>query len=523
MGPGRRGRECTIQEAKAQLETNFWGCVRVVQQVLPAMRAQGGGRIVLMSSIGGVIGIPFQAFYSASKFALEGLGESLAYEVAPLGVQVTLVEPGNVKTDFTDSRRTAEAAVRRPGLRRRPCQGDPPDGTRRANGVPAADVAAVVRECWTRRPPRRVSVGKASERAGLLAKRLLPFRAFEAAPEEQPRRLTTAPARDLARPRAGKKIGALSGRQIQVRSVAMTTTAAAAGSWMLGDLAVNRMGFGAMRLAGAQSGVPGDRAQAIWVLRRAVGLGVNHIDTAAFYFSPSRSANELINSALAPYPDDLVITTKVWPGLDPSGEWYWAEPSQLRGQLEENLRQLGRDHLDVVNLRIPRSAEGASIAEHFAALAALRAAGLIRHLGISGISAPQLAEARAIAPVVCVQNRYGLEAPAADHSLLDLCGTQGIAFVPFFAIAGRRLRGGPAPADEAVSAIAKAHDATPAQVRLALDPAPRPARARHSRDRRPRAPDRKHRCGPLRLSSQEISSLAATPLPSYPHPSDPPN
>ena len=164
---------------------------------------------------------------------------------------------------------------------------------------------------------------------------------------------------------------------------------------------------------------------------------MNHIDTAAFYFSPSRSANELINSALAPYPDDLVITTKVWPGRDPSGEWYWAEPGQLRGQVEENLRQLGRDHLDVVNLRIPRSAEGASIAEHFAALAALRAAGLIRHLGISGISAQQLAEARAIAPVVCVQNRYGLEASAADHTLLDLCGAQGIAFVPFFAIAGR--------------------------------------------------------------------------------------
>lgn len=100
-----------------------------------------------------------------------------------------------------------------------------------------------------------------------------------------------------------------------------------------------------------------------------------------------------------------MITTKVWPGRDPSGEWYWAEPGQLRGQVEENLRQLGRDHLDVVNLRIPRSAEGGSIAEHFAALAALRAAGLIRHLGISGISAQQLAEARAIAPVVCVQNR----------------------------------------------------------------------------------------------------------------------
>ena len=102
--------QCSIGEAKAQLETNFWGCVRVLQQVLPAMRAQGGGRIVLMSSIGGVIGIPFQAFYSAGKFALEGLGEALAYEVAPFGVHVTLVEPGNVKTDFTASRRMAQAA-----------------------------------------------------------------------------------------------------------------------------------------------------------------------------------------------------------------------------------------------------------------------------------------------------------------------------------------------------------------------------------------------------------------------------
>src|SRR6516165_2138971 len=155
--------QCTIGEAKAQLETNFWGCVRVLQQVLPAMRAHGGGRIVLMSSIGGVIGIPFQAFYSASKFALEGLGEALAYEVAPFGVHVTLVEPGNVKTDFTASRRMAQAAGGDPvysaaltkavGLMER---GE-------ANGVPAADVADVVRRVLeSRRPPRRVSVGKAS-------------------------------------------------------------------------------------------------------------------------------------------------------------------------------------------------------------------------------------------------------------------------------------------------------------------------------------------------------------------------
>src|ERR1700690_2283002 len=133
-------------------------------------------------------------------------------------------------------------------------------------------------------------------------------------------------------------------------------SAAAAGTWQLGDLTVNRVGLGAMRLTGSAAfdlGAPSDRGRSIGVLRRAVELGVNHIDTAAFYFSPLRSANELINSALAPYPDDLVIVTKVGPGRGPWGEWTdRARPDQLRGQVEENLRQLGRDHLDVVNLRV---------------------------------------------------------------------------------------------------------------------------------------------------------------------------
>ena len=132
------------------------------------------------------------------------------------------------------------------------------------------------------------------------------------------------------------------------------SAAAAAGTWRLGDLTVNRLGFGAMRLTGSlpfSKGSPSDRAQSIAVLRRAVELGVNHIDTAAFYFSPLRSANELINTALAPYPAELVITTKVGPGRDSWGEWHSARPDQLRGQVEENLRQLGRDYLEVVNLR----------------------------------------------------------------------------------------------------------------------------------------------------------------------------
>jgi pyridoxine 4-dehydrogenase len=217
------------------------------------------------------------------------------------------------------------------------------------------------------------------------------------------------------------------------------TLPAAAGTWKLGDLIVNRLGFGAMRLTGSAPfdlGTPSDRDRAITVLRRAVELGVNHIDTAAFYFSRLRSANELINRALAPYPDDLVIATKVWPGRDPSGEWWWATPEQLRGQVEENLRQLGRDHLDVVNLRVPRRLATGSIAEHFGVLADLRDAGLIRHLGISNATSEHLTEAQAIAPVVCVQNSYGVGAPAEEHEFLRACGEQGVAFVPFFAVAG---------------------------------------------------------------------------------------
>lgn len=172
----------TIAEAKAQVETNLWGATRVVQAVLPAMRARGGGRIVLISSIGGIVAIPFQAFYSVSKFALEGLGEALAYEVAPFGIDVTLVEPGNVKTDFTANRQMAASSIdddvykgalgKAVGVMERD----------EANGVAADAVADVVHKVLdARRPPRRVSVGKAGERVGILAKRLLPHRIFEAA------------------------------------------------------------------------------------------------------------------------------------------------------------------------------------------------------------------------------------------------------------------------------------------------------------------------------------------------------
>jgi aryl-alcohol dehydrogenase-like predicted oxidoreductase len=245
----------------------------------------------------------------------------------------------------------------------------------------------------------------------------------------------------------------------------MTTTidARAAGTWRLGDRTVNRMGYGAMRLMSNADGTPSDRDRARTVLRRAVELGVNHIDTAAFYFSDRRSANELINSALAPYPEDLVITTKVGPGRDPAGDWLHVRTKkELRGQVEENIRQLGRDHLDVVNLRIGQALERGegSLAEPFQALAELRQEGLIRHLGISNVSAEHLAEAMAIAPVVCVQNQYGLTTAREDDALVDLCAEHGVAFVPFFAIAGGTEQ-------RVVTELAAERGVGPAQVRLA--------------------------------------------------------
>jgi short-subunit dehydrogenase len=156
--------------------------VRLVQAALPAMRERGSGRLVLISSIGGMIGLPFQAFYSASKFAMEGYAESLAYEVAPFGVEVTLVEPGNVRTDFTASRKDVEAP-----------EGSDPYAAAvgkaigvmerdEANGVaPEAAAVVVQRVLDSAHPPRRVSVGKSGERIGIMAKRLMPYRLFERA------------------------------------------------------------------------------------------------------------------------------------------------------------------------------------------------------------------------------------------------------------------------------------------------------------------------------------------------------
>jgi NAD(P)-dependent dehydrogenase (short-subunit alcohol dehydrogenase family) len=171
-----------IADAQAQMETNFWGTVRVVQRALPIMRHQRRGRIILISSIGGIIGIPFQSFYSASKFAMEGYGEALAYEVAPFNIQVTLVEPGNVRTEFTQRRRDVHSSEDDDDYGPTATKALQAMVDDEMNGVPPDDVAAAIqRVLESRRAPRRISVGKLDERIGIMGKRLLPYRLFEKA------------------------------------------------------------------------------------------------------------------------------------------------------------------------------------------------------------------------------------------------------------------------------------------------------------------------------------------------------
>jgi aryl-alcohol dehydrogenase-like predicted oxidoreductase len=186
-------------------------------------------------------------------------------------------------------------------------------------------------------------------------------------------------------------------------------------------------------------GPPADRDQAVAVLREAVGLGVTHIDTADFY-GPFVT-NEIIREALAPYPGNVHIVTKVGAVRDDAGGWIQQQsPAALREQVHSNLRHLKLDVLDVVNLRVGGGADGhsavpGSIAERFAALAELRDQGLIRHLGLSTVDAGQLAEAQAIAPVACVQNFYNL-ARREDDALVELTARRGIAYVPYFPLGG---------------------------------------------------------------------------------------
>ena len=208
-------------------------------------------------------------------------------------------------------------------------------------------------------------------------------------------------------------------------------------TYPLGSFTVNRMGYGAMQLAGpGVFGPPRDPAECIAVLREAVASGVNHIDTSDFY--GPEITNRLIREALAPYPDGLVLVTKVGARRGPDASWIMTpEPAALVEQVHGNLRNLGLDTLDVVNLRIGHAfgPDETSLAERFGALRDLQAQGLIRHIGLSNVTAAQVAEARAIGEVVCVQNAYNI-VNRADDALIDALAADGIAFVPFFPLGG---------------------------------------------------------------------------------------
>ncbi|ANM08318.1 aldo/keto reductase protein (plasmid) [Rhizobium phaseoli] len=236
------------------------------------------------------------------------------------------------------------------------------------------------------------------------------------------------------------------------------------GTFMLGDREVSRMGYGAMQLAGpGVFGPPRDHGAAISVLKEAVRLGVNHIDTSDFY--GPHVVNKLINEALSPYPAGLTIVTKVGAVRGDDGSWQKAaEPDELRASVEDNLRNLGIDRLEVVNLRIhpDDQAKGDhSIARSFSALAAMRDEGLIRHLGVSGATPQQVSEGLSIAPVVCVQNEYNL-AHRDDDALIDSLAEDGIAYVPFFPLGGfNPLQ------SESLSKVAGRLGASPLQVALA--------------------------------------------------------
>ena len=236
------------------------------------------------------------------------------------------------------------------------------------------------------------------------------------------------------------------------------------GTFTLGDRSVKRLGYGAMQLAGPRVfGPPRDHDAAVAVLREALASGVDHIDTSDFY--GPHVTNQLIREALHPYPDDLTIVTKIGARRGADGSWIPAfSPEELIQAVHDNLRNLGLDVLDVVNLRcmfdVHGPAEG-SIEAPFTALAELQREGLVRHIGLSNVTSAQIAEGRGIAEIVCVQNQYNL-VHRADDALIDDLARDGIAYVPFFPLGGfSRLQ------SSTLSDVADRLGATPMQVALA--------------------------------------------------------
>ena len=238
---------------------------------------------------------------------------------------------------------------------------------------------------------------------------------------------------------------------------------ARAGTYKLGTRTVQRMGYGAMQLAGpGVFGPPKDRGEAIKVLRAAVEAGVDHIDTCDYY--GPYVVNQIIKEALHPYPANLTLVTKVGARRDEQGQWLpWQSAADLTQAIHDNLRNLGLDVIEAVNFRSMHGmqpTEGA-IGPQVEALAELKRKGLIRHIGVSNVTPAQVKEAQKITPIVCVQNYYNL-AHRADDALVDALAKEGIAYVPFFPL------GGFSPLQsQTLSDVAKKLNATPLQVALA--------------------------------------------------------
>jgi len=236
------------------------------------------------------------------------------------------------------------------------------------------------------------------------------------------------------------------------------------GTFTLGDRTVKRLGYGAMQLAGpGVFGPPKDTDAAVAVLREAVASGVNHIDTSDFY--GPHITNQLIRKALHPYRDDLVIVTKIGARRGSDGSWLKASsPEELTQAVHDNLRNLGLDVLDVVNLRSmldPHGPAEGSLEAPLAVLAELQHKGLVRHIGLSNVTPAQIEEGRRIAEIVCVQNQYNL-AHRSDDALIDDLAVKGIAYVPFFPLGGfNPLQ------SSTLSDVAQRLGATPMQVALA--------------------------------------------------------
>ena len=235
------------------------------------------------------------------------------------------------------------------------------------------------------------------------------------------------------------------------------------GTFALGTRTVKRLGYGAMQLAGPHVfGPPKDHGMALAVLREAVAQGVDHIDTSDFY--GPHVTNQLIREALAPYPDNLTLVTKIGARRGADGSWLPAfSPAELVQAVHDNLRNLGRDVLDVVNLRVMfgRDLTEGSIEAQLTAVAELQRQGLVRHIGLSNATAAQVAEGRGIAEIVCVQNMYNI-AHRRDDALIDDLARAGIAYVPFFPL------GGFSPLQSStLSEVAEDLGATPMQVALA--------------------------------------------------------